>query len=123
MINNRVIGHSYENKGIDYLKSLGFKILERNFRTRYGEIDIIASEKRFLVFIEIKFRSSNIFGLPQESVNSHKQYRIIKSALSYLKIKKILNANIRFDVLAIGPKSQDFELIRSAFDSPSQYMY
>lgn len=121
MKNNREKGIAGELFGEQFLAGMGYKIIGRNFRTRYGEIDIIAREKEDLVFVEVKMRNSSGFGLPQESVTAYKQERIIKSALQYVKSGGFEGANIRFDVLAIGPGPDKIEVIKSAFGAPSRY--
>ncbi len=83
-----------------YLRKKGYRILERNYRTPFGEIDIIAEDRGTLVFIEVKTRKADLFGLPEESVTIKKRERIKKAALHYLKdLKKV--PPVRFDVLSI----------------------
>ena len=101
----------------------GYRIVERNYRTRYGEIDIIARKDGFLVFIEVKLRRSSRFGAPQEAVTARKQQHMIRSALWYVKQYDLLNENIRFDVLCIGPAPGAIELIESAFSADNRYTY
>lgn len=79
-----------------------FNILERNYSTRYGEIDIIARDNEFFVFIEVKYRRGNSYGYPYEAVTLSKQNRIAKSALCYIQEKKYdTGIPIRFDVVEI----------------------
>ena len=85
-----------------FLKKSGYKILELNYRTPLGEIDIIAKDKETIVFVEVKTRSSKKFGLPGEAVNYQKQRHIRNSALYYLKSKGLLDkVSARFDVISI----------------------
>ncbi len=110
------LGKKGEGIAVDYLKRNGFKILERNYRTRYGEVDIIAEENGTLVFIEVKTRSTDLFGHPLEAVTKEKQEKIKRLALSYLgKIQREMP--VRFDVISINlESSQDIKHIRYAFE-------
>ncbi len=101
-MNTKILGASGEQQAAEFLKEKGYKILETNFSNKIGEIDIIAKDKEFVVFVEVKARSSKAFGLPSEAVNFHKQQKIRKVALSYLKSKKILEkVQCRFDVVEV----------------------
>lgn len=94
------IGEDISSKWLEINKN--YCILERNYSTRYGEIDIIAQDNNFYVFIEVKYRSSNSHGLPYEAVTLPKQDRIAKSALCYMQKKGLdINTPIRFDVVEI----------------------
>jgi putative endonuclease len=104
-----------------YLRKKGYKLLESNYATRYGEIDIIADDKKCLVFVEVKFRASSAFGGPADAVDKKKQAKMIKSALSYVKARKLSGRDIRFDVLALGPAEGAIELIKDAFSSGGGY--
>ena len=90
-----------EDQAVDYLCRQGLKIVERNFRTRVGEVDIIARDKRFLIFVEVKTRRSHFFGTPQEAVGQRKQRQIIRTAQWYLQNHKNEKLQPRFDVVAI----------------------
>ncbi|MDR0399225.1 YraN family protein [Candidatus Endomicrobiellum devescovinae] len=116
----RDIGFEKEKEVAAYLKRLKYKILDTNFKTRFGEIDIIAKQDDTIVFIEVKYRKSSFSGTPQESVTYSKQQKIIKSAIVYLKQNNIKN-NIRFDV--VGVLDKDIELIKSAFFIPEGLYY
>jgi len=102
----------------DYLIKNGYRILEQNYRTSLGEIDIIARDGETLVFIEVKARSSARFGAPQLAVDHRKQVKISRVALAYLSRKKGPPGLCRFDVLALRKDRSGFkaELIRNAFD-------
>lgn len=123
MVDKRALGRVGENKGVDFLEKIGYKILEKNFYARRGEVDIIAEHESDLVFIEVKFRQSNEYGMPQDAIKKYKQRRIVKSALEYIKSNRNSNQNIRFDVLLIGPEPERIELIKSAFITSGKYMY
>jgi putative endonuclease len=116
-MSTRDVGSEGEQKAVDYLKKLKFKIIERNLATNFGEIDIVAEENKTIVFIEVKLRNNSMFGAPAEAVGARKQGKIIRSALEYVKRERIIGKNMRFDVLAIGPEPGKIELIRDAFQS------
>lgn len=102
----RLLGNKGENLAVEYLKGKGFKILQRNFRTPLGEIDIIAEDREALVFIEVKTRSGDSFGLPFEAVDSKKRERMRRIALLYLKnLDK--ERPVRFDVISIEVKDRN----------------
>ncbi|KAF1086627.1 hypothetical protein SPSYN_00346 [Sporotomaculum syntrophicum] len=97
----RGLGVWGENIAADYLQKIGMQIIERNYRCRLGELDIIARQGAYLVFIEVRTRSSAICGLPQESITASKIKKVRRLALSYLAQKSLDNVNIRFDVVAV----------------------
>jgi putative endonuclease len=78
------IGDEGEELAAELLKEKGYEILERNFRTRYGEIDIVAKEKECLVFVEVKTKASDRFGSPGEMINYKKQQKIKNMGLAYV---------------------------------------
>ena len=84
-MNNKIKGAYGEKQAVSYIKKLGYKILEQNFTTKIGEIDIIAQDKSYIVFIEVKNRTSQKFGRPSEAVNNHKQHKIKQVALLYMQ--------------------------------------
>ena len=112
------LGKKGEEIAIHFLKKKGYRILERNYVCKMGEMDIIAREKDTLAFIEVKTRTSTIFGPPQLAVNLTKQMQLSKVALYFLKEKKLEDVKARFDVIAIllRPKWEEIELIKDAFD-------
>lgn len=96
---NRYKGLLAENKACQFLESLGFEIIERNYRFKRAEIDIIALKNQLLLFVEVKFRKGNSFGHPEEFVTENQQRLIIEAADDYIsKIKWV--GNIRFDIMA-----------------------
>ena len=95
-----------EDKACEYLKKLGFKILERNFRKGYGEIDIVAIEEikkdgKVLVFVEVKTRTSNQFGTPLEGITYWKLKSLIKTAQYYKMTHLNLPESLRIDAVAV----------------------
>lgn len=101
-----------------YLKQRGYKILERNYRCHYGEIDLIARDGETIVFVEVKSRRSAAFGAPEDSVGLAKQKKISTVALCYLKEKGLFDRPARFDVLSVfnSASEQKIILIPDAFD-------
>ena len=95
------LGVSGEQQAKKHLIKQGYKVLETNYKTVLGEIDIIAKKDDFIVFVEVKTRSNTKFGLPRESVTPYKQNKIRTVATYYLKTKNMLNFNVRFDVIDI----------------------
>ena len=111
-------GQRGEDIAWEYLKKRGYKILERNYRCRYGEIDLVAKDGETIVFVEVKSRRSAAFGEPEESVGPAKQKKISTVALCYLEEKHLHDRPARFDVVSIltGAGEQNILLIRDAFD-------
>jgi len=99
--NKRAIGNLGEFLAVDFLKKKKYKILERNFYTPFSEIDIVAKEKKQLVFVEVKMNQKNEFGLPEERFNYHKKRKLSKAIKAYLLEHKINGDNWRLDLVAI----------------------
>ena len=103
-MNNKELGRIGEDMAVRLLKAKGYVILERNYRCRTGEIDIIAARDRKISFIEVKTRSGYLYGRPCESVDKKKQKNIRNTAVSYLREKKAggyVYSSIGFDVVEI----------------------
>jgi putative endonuclease len=114
---NKILGKEGEDQAGEFLSRRGYKILERNYRTRSGEIDLIALHEGTVVFVEVKTRTSDAFGAPELAVNSKKQLRMVKAALGYIKYKKLHQMPCRFDVVAVtGTDERDVALIQNAFE-------
>ena len=115
---NRDKGTRGEDLATARLKKEGYRIIERNYRCRLGEIDIIATDKEDVVFVEVKGRKSDAFGTPEEAIGPAKQKKISKVALHYLQEKGLGDRNARFDVVTIRftPQETHVQLIRNAFD-------
>lgn len=92
------LGESLAEK---FLINKGYKIIDMNYKNKIGEIDIIALDKDVLVFVEVKSRTSNIYGNPYEAVNFKKQKKIVYASLIYLKYKKILDMQLRYDIIEV----------------------
>ena len=95
------LGVEGERMAKEFLVKNKYNILETNYSTQYGEIDIIAKYKKTIVFVEVKHRHTTQFGLPRESVTTYKQNKIRQVALAYLQSNNCLNSPIRFDVIDI----------------------
>ncbi|MGI6705426.1 MAG: YraN family protein [Clostridia bacterium] len=117
-MNRKAFGKRGEEAAKKYLEAKGYTVLEMNYRTRLGEIDLIARQDETIVFIEVKTRHSTRYGLPRESVTYSKQLTYGKLALQYLQHKGWLNRPARFDVLDILYCNQkpEFHHIINAFE-------
>ncbi len=119
-----ILGKLGERHAARYLRKQGFVILTKNYRTSLGEIDIIAKEENILAFIEVKTRSTRMYGLPQEAVDDRKKRQLIRTARLFLKECGDLEPLCRFDVVAVSVgangRAFDIDLIRNAFDASSE---
>lgn len=114
-INKRKCGSEKERLAAQYLIGLGYHILEFNFYSRTGEIDLIARENEYLVFVEVKYRKSNASGYPEEAVTPAKQRRIVQTARYYMLRRGYPEAApCRFDVVAMT--GEKIRLIKNAFE-------
>lgn len=98
---NKYLGYKGENLAVKFLRRSGYKILERNFRLRSGEIDIVAKDGEQLVFVEVKTRSSDNQEFLRTSVNRGKEKRLAKAAAYYLNKKEYNGLTGRFDVVFV----------------------
>lgn len=98
----KAIGQKGEDMAVEYLLQKGYDILTRNFRSRFGEIDIVAKERASLttVFVEVRTKTSTVFGRAEESITTVKKDRLYKTALYYLS--KHPGDNVRFDFIAVN---------------------
>lgn len=110
---NYTKGKIGEELASEYLKNKKYKILEINYVNAIGEIDIIAQQHSTIVFVEVKYRNSAIFGHPVEVVDMRKQNKIRKAALLYLKQKTLFDKEVRFDVISI--LGEEISHIENAF--------
>lgn len=99
-------GEDAENACCQYLKSQGLKLIERNFRSTYGEIDLIMMDKTTLVFVEVRFRKNKDFGGGLESVTKTKQNKLRKTAELYIQ-KHNQSINARFDVVSMSKQTHN----------------
>lgn len=100
-MNHIDIGDKGEQTAVDYLGKLGYKIIATKYRTKIGEIDIIAKDKDCLVFAEVKTRRSVAYGFPAEAVTIKKQQKIINTALLFINHRGLTDTPCRFDILEI----------------------
>ena len=101
-MNKRKTGTAWELRAQVYLSEKGVRIVERNFRNRHGDIDIIGFQEGYLVFFEVKYRKNNCKGTPEEAVGFSKQRQICQVASYYRYVHKVsLDMPIRYDVVAI----------------------
>ena len=116
--NNRQIGDKKEKFVCDWLEKHGYHVIERNFRCRSGEIDIVAREGAYLVFIEVKYRRGAVCGDPSEAVDHRKQQTISRVALFYLlRHGYAEHTPVRFDVVSVcGGSDMEVHLFRNAFE-------
>lgn len=114
-VNKRLIGTVYEKAAGSYLMKQGYQILQYNFRCRMGEVDIIAKDGAYLVFVEVKYRTNTASGEPLEAVDLQKQRKISKAAAYYCMTHGYGETTpCRFDVAAI--LGNDIQLIKNAFE-------
>ncbi len=125
MDTRKKLGNRGEKIAANFLRKRGYRIIEKNYRSRLGEIDIVARENDSVVFVEVKTRRSTDFGLPEEALSYDKRRRLSKVAMGYLAHRRIEDINCRFDVVSIlmddkkVMKVKRIELIKNAF--PSAY--
>lgn len=113
-MNKREVGTQYEAKACAYLQQQGFMVLERNFRCRQGEIDIIGEQEGYVVFVEVKYRTNTTSGNAAEAVTLAKQKRICQAADYYRYIHRIGDDRpIRYDVVAI--QGEEISWYKNAF--------
>lgn len=115
---NREFGNIGEDLTCEYLKSIGMKIIERNYRLRTGEIDVIAMDGETVVFIEVKTRSNSNYGTPAESVTVNKQKKISQTARTYAVRKNLNDCDFRFDIVEVYYNKNNYRinLIKNAFE-------
>ena len=121
MDHRQSLGKRGEDLACAELEKLGYVIVDRRFRTRCGELDIVARDSGVLVFVEVKARCGSNFGTPLESVTWRKRQRLSQMAASYLCLKRLTAVPCRFDVVAILEQhgTHTIELVRGAFDMQS----
>ncbi|MBQ8814452.1 MAG: YraN family protein [Lachnospiraceae bacterium] len=113
-MNKRSLGSDKEQLAAEFLEKQGYYIRERNFRCRQGEIDIIAQDGRYLVFVEVKYRADGRSGEPEEAVTAGKQRTIRRVAEYYLhRYRFSENTPCRFDV--VGIKGEEIRITKNAF--------
>ena len=121
---NKMLGNFGEEMATQYLQKQHYKVLDRNFNTRLGEIDIVALDKDCLCFVEVKTRTTDRYGKPVNAVNYLKRNHLINTAKIYITKNKMLNYKARFDIVEVFVKKDDnklevekVNLIKNAFMS------
>jgi putative endonuclease len=113
-------GKEGEKAAVKFLKKKGYRIIEKNYRNKTGEIDIVAEQDEVLVFVEVKSRTDAEYGEPLEAVTPHKQRKIGQVARGFMTQHRIESRDCRFDVVGIKgnpsqPKTWEIELVQDAF--------
>ena len=104
-MNRRSQGQQAENTACAFLQQRGMSLIEKNYRCRSGEIDLIMRDGRQLVFVEVRYRRSQAYGGPIESIDHRKRLKLIATAKHYLLVKKVRSA-ARFDIVGISADNQ-----------------
>lgn len=116
-VSTQIDGNYGETLACEFLKKNGYRILERNYRIRGGEIDIVARDGEYLVFVEVKTRWSHEYGLPSESMTSWKIRALLKTAKFYLNKIKWGDKGYRLDFISVdfanNPEKPEIELTRN----------
>jgi putative endonuclease len=115
-----LLGQEGERLAERYLQKKGYKLVERNYRCAVGELDLIVLDRRVVVFVEVKTRTSHGFGSPLEAVEFRKQRKMIQAAQFFLSAKGLQQREARFDVIGISWPGREpvVEHIENAFDLP-----
>src|SRR3989304_3470979 len=116
MIDKKSLGQKGGEMVLKALEREGTRIMRKNFRCKQGEIDIIAEKKGVVCFIEVKARSSESFGLPEEAVTIWKQRRLLAAAYVYLEKKKIKSKDLRFDIVSVDLNNENARILKNAFE-------
>lgn len=121
----KMFGDRGEEKAKLFLIKKGYRILDTNYRTPFGELDIVGIEGDTVAFIEVKTRRSSKYGSPLGAITYRKQNHLIKSALFYLGEKKYDFKNYRFDAVAIitADKSDNIEVFKNIFESDAKFSF
>ena len=119
-------GAQGEQIAVDYLKRRGYRIQQRNYRCKQGEVDIIAWDGAVLVFVEVKTKSRTDFGAPQTMVTRRKQAKIVQVAMVYVQEHRVRDTALRFDVVAVTclpGTAPEVAHVPAAFDATPQFRY
>jgi putative endonuclease len=104
------VGSNGESLACSFLERIGYEILERNYHSRFGEIDIIAKDKDCLVFVEVKTRSNLSFGTPLEAISYKKMQKIIKTSQFYINRLRLGDIDFRFDAIEVFLQNGEAEI-------------
>jgi len=111
----KALGQKGEEIACKTLEENGYRLLDKNFRCKQGEIDVIADDRGVICFIEVKSRSSEAFGLPEEAIDRRKQRKLWAAAMIYLEKKKIKSKDMRFDVVSVDLRTDKARILKNAF--------
>lgn len=121
MFTTKMRGDAGETIAAEYLKGIGYEIIDRNYRTELGEIDIIAAGEGYLIFVEVKTRLNENYGYGADAVNFRKRRKINEVASQYIKKFRLYNQAVRFDIIEVYTEDKRVEHIKNAFDSYLRY--
>lgn len=116
MAQHNILGNKGEQLAVDYLIKNNYRIVKRNYRYLKAEVDIIAQKRNMLIGVEVKTRTSNYFGNPQEFINQ-KKIKLLVSALDYFVVENDLDVEVRLDIIAILKQKNVFQIehLKDAF--------
>lgn len=109
-------GARYEEQAALFLQGKGFRILDRNWSAPTGELDIVAEKNGTVAFVEVRARSNPAYGTPAESVTAAKRRKLVRTAMAYIKARRLAPESFRFDVIGIVP-GREPEHIEDAFSA------
>lgn len=115
--NKKTEGQRGEEIACQALKQQGYRILDKNFTCRHGELDIVAEDNDVLCFVEVKARSSEDYGLPEEAVTHWKKRKLLNTAFIYIEKKKIKDRDMRFDVISVDLRTRKARILKDAFEA------
>ena len=121
MLTTKNKGDIGEDIAVNYLRGKGFEIIERNYSTNVGEIDIIGACDGYLVFVEVKTRLNDKYGYAADAVNFHKRSKINQVASQYIKRSRLFDKAVRFDVVEVYTEDKKVVHYENAFDSFLRY--
>ncbi len=115
----KAYGDEGEERAVRFLEERGYRVLTRNFACRYGELDVVAEHEDTLCFVEVRMRSTAVWGDPSHTVSRAKQRRVVKAALHYLALVGSRGRMIRFDVISVVGRGEHatLEHLPGAFDA------
>lgn len=119
MDGRKAYGDEGEERAVRFLEGRGYRVLTRNFSCRYGELDVVAEHEDTLCFVEVRMRSTAVWGDPAHTVSFAKQRRVVKAALHYLGLQGSRGRMIRFDVISVVGRGENatVEHLPGAFDA------
>lgn len=125
MIDKKELGMRGEDLATEFLEKENYEILDRNYRCAFGEVDIIGYKNGEIIFVEVKTRTQNVFGMPAEAVNAVKRRHLYKVAESYLYKNNLFDLPISFDVIEVFILEDDFRIahIKNAIIENPRFTY